>query len=208
MKKRFYINNLKQTYIDIELKEDNEGRPVYTSSGNMRGYGCGQILDGIVEKYPSSLVKMLHGLWVRNHLNDMNAGCQHQRDMLLGNDKIILKKYILKSQYTNQKQQIKDKIMQNIQKDGITNIDKESQFILNLKFSLNDIEIELNEDILQYYDLVKTEVKSSGWVNYSTFTPSGVLGKACPVCGYKYGTGWQYRAINNDDLLLIKSLLL
>lgn len=37
--------------------------------------------------------------------------------------------------------------------------------------------------------------------------PDGILGKECPVCGYKYGTAWKYMPIPDEDLAIIKKLL-
>lgn len=51
-------------------------------SGNARG-GCGQIkLEGITDYAPGwdhSLLTRFQEVWSRWHLNDMRAGCEHQR---------------------------------------------------------------------------------------------------------------------------------
>lgn len=38
--------------------------------------------------------------------------------------------------------------------------------------------------------LVRTETKAAGWLRPSDH-PAGLLGKPCPVCGYKYGSEWR-----------------
>ena len=109
--------------IDMEFdhrnKEDNDSRyehPIKTSEINFaRGWNAPKWLD-------------LLDIWKHYHLNDMNAGCEHQR--AAGWDKIKL-----------------------------------------------DESKPLTQD------------------NMATWTrpednPKGLLTKACPVCGYKYGTAW------------------
>lgn len=49
------------------------------------------------------------------------------------------------------------------------------------------------------------EKKLRGWVDFEK-DERGLLGKPCPVCGYKYGHGWQYMEIPSDDLKKIKEL--
>lgn len=34
-----------------------------------------------------------------------------------------------------------------------------------------------------------------------------MIGKPCPVCGYKYGTSWVYQEIPESDLLRIKEII-
>lgn len=50
-----------------------------SNSGNCKG-GCGQIrLDNITKPAPGIDIKKLQEIWDRWHLNDMRAGCEHQR---------------------------------------------------------------------------------------------------------------------------------
>ena len=48
--------------------------------------------------------------------------------------------------------------------------------------------------------------KLLGWL-YPNEHPDGILTKECPVCGYKYGTKWNYFEIPADDLKIIEELL-
>lgn len=48
--------------------------------------------------------------------------------------------------------------------------------------------------------------KLLGWL-YPNEHPEGILTKECPVCGYKYGTKWNYFEIPENDLNRIKELL-
>lgn len=64
---------------DIEIKNKKENQPVFTMSGDYGG-GGGQIFDHV--KPRTEAQKELIKLWNENHLNDMNAGCQHQRALM------------------------------------------------------------------------------------------------------------------------------
>lgn len=42
---------------------------------------CGQILDTLTPFYPQNeLFKQIYSIWKEYHLNDMQAGCEHQRE--------------------------------------------------------------------------------------------------------------------------------
>lgn len=75
--------------LDITLKiKDN--KPVFSASGevwNSRHSDIemgGQCIDDIYNEFKGEIenrkqFESIMGLWERNHLNDMNAGCEHQR---------------------------------------------------------------------------------------------------------------------------------
>jgi hypothetical protein len=50
------------------------------------------------------------------------------------------------------------------------------------------------------------EEKALGWLTPEEH-PDGLLGRACPVCGYKYGHDWKYFPIPESDLNEIRELL-
>ncbi len=59
--------------------------------------------------------------------------------------------------------------------------------------------VKLNAELAPYYEPKKPlfpgdsgpfETKTRGWVSFDE-NEAGILGKPCPVCGYKYGTAWQ-----------------
>lgn len=71
--------------VEWELKETSKGMVFSMSGGiwNPRGsdyYTCGQCIDEIAGYFPNDakLQSMLK-VWERWHLNDMKAGCEHQR---------------------------------------------------------------------------------------------------------------------------------
>ncbi len=44
-----------------------------------------------------------------------------------------------------------------------------------------------------------------GWISPREH-PEGLLGKACPICGYKYGTAWKQRDVPEDVLVFLSEL--
>ena len=50
-----------------------------------------------------------------------------------------------------------------------------------------------------------TEEKALGWLKPEEH-PEGILGKPCPVCGYKYGTSWLREEVPEDVLQFLYSL--
>ena len=63
----------------------------------------------------------------------------------------------------------------------------------NLKNFVESYSPEINEN----YKIYKTEEKALGWLSPEEH-PEGILGKECPVCGYKYGSGWLYEEVPED----------
>lgn len=51
----------------------------------------------------------------------------------------------------------------------------------------------------------KTETKGNGWVHPNEH-PEGILGKACPVCGYKYGHAWKKEEVPADVIAWLEAL--
>ena len=76
-------NNIVKAEIEIECKKENQ--PVFSMSGDY-GSGGGQIFDHV--KPRTEAQKELITLWKKYHLNDMNAGCEHQRALGWGDKKI------------------------------------------------------------------------------------------------------------------------
>lgn len=64
--------------VKVTLKNNESGRPVFSARGEYCG-GMGQCLDHIEPKNEAQ--KLLIDLWKKYHLNDMNAGCEHQRNL-------------------------------------------------------------------------------------------------------------------------------
>lgn len=74
------------------------------------------------------------------------------------------------------------------------------------KYHLNDMHPEcIHQHELGWEEIAKEKIdgKAKGWLYESQ---GGILGKPCPVCGYKYGSAWIYHPIPENDLQEIKKL--
>lgn len=85
--------------IEYELLQGEHG-PVFSACGNVWNdigsdcYSCGQNIDAIVRLFPhNKRVKRIAEIWTQYHLNDMNAGCEHQRANWDLSKKVEIEKY-------------------------------------------------------------------------------------------------------------------
>ena len=151
------------------------------SSGNCAG-SCGQFIMSFKEYdhrgYHSiddiilatgwtreTLIKFFD-LWDRWHLNDLKAGCEHQRAM--GWDKVLL---------DDSKPKSHDNMAAWKYPESWKN--KAARFL----YDNNILWVHIPKQIKKKLKLFSLATKDTH--------PRGVLCKPCPVCGYKYGTSWK-----------------
>lgn len=222
MKLRFY-NGTHTFIINLELKnKDNKEQLVFSASGTLyRGKNCldrfcisaGQNLDDILEfiktmdnKKDIKKLLLIHDLWKKYHLNDMHADCEHAINEKEASKKVIVYEYSYKGYLSYFEPKLKQLQNNKILKDNIK-FNKACKIISKYRYSFKTTQ-KPPKKVLKYYKLKNKEVKTLGWVNYDKdLTPNGILCKPCPICGYKYGTSWNYRPIPQKDLLKIKKLL-
>lgn len=190
--------------VTVELKQKQDGS-VLSIRGDLRepsGHSCGQNLDSINEYFGDNpLFQKLYAYWKLYHLNDMNAGCEHQRAMGWGKKRIIIGEYELKQEIYTRKNKILKNAENSLKETGFATITNEEQAIINMPFSIKG-EIKPRDG----YELKEQEEKWSGWV-CSKDHPEGVLTKPCPVCGYQFGSKWLFEPIPQKDLEDIISLI-
>lgn len=79
---------------------------------------------------------------------------------------------------------------------------KDQSFYASLPYFL-DVYEDQNMEILSYYEPYnnsihgKSETKTRGWIRFDQ-SELGLLGKPCPVCGYKYGTEWKKEEVPKE----------
>lgn len=90
----------KDCLVDVEIKltETEDGKQRLSICGNVWNsrktdlHAGGQCYETIRELFPNNdKVKRIVEIWERWHLNDMNAGCEHQRALGWGKDTVVLK---------------------------------------------------------------------------------------------------------------------
>jgi hypothetical protein len=130
--------------------------------------------------------------WHVYHLNDMQAGCEHQQAAGLTDKTLTIAHYKLNSETSQRQSKIEDDIKQQFKIKTAATLTTEEKNIYNLPYFL---EIPAGEDypepehVKKFYAFDKTEEKTAGWLSQEEH-PEGELSKPCPVCGYKYGTTW------------------
>lgn len=96
-KETFNLGEIKidkhEHFVDVEitLETYDDGKEVFSASGNVYGIYSGQCLDFIMEhinelKY-HELFRRIYYFWKRYHLNNMHAGTKRQEDYLKTIDK-------------------------------------------------------------------------------------------------------------------------
>ena len=179
----------------------------------------GQCLDEIAPHIKNPIFSEILRLWKLYHLNGMHPECEHQA--ALGWREIAAKKITLyhwrMSRDALEKQVAAKLAAVDALKCGQKFIPtKEQQFFASLDYSLTTSDDVLPEDKAEYYEPERaslyaegrrhTEVKELGWLRENEH-PDGVLLKPCPVCGYKYGSGWKHFPIPKEDEAIIYKLL-
>ena len=183
-------------------------------SGDCRG-NCGQInrylseMTNLHDGWTRPMVNQLVQYWDRWHLNDMRAACEHQRELGWLEDakkEATLYNFRLKQEISRLQTTIKDNIIKTIKLNEIYIPKDNDAFILNLPYSIKTHTETLGDKISAYYEPKKplytgddgfTETKTLGWLNEEDH-PEGILSKACPVCGYKYGTKWLHEEVPQE----------
>lgn len=189
--------------IEMELRKEDD-KEVLSVIGYVNKVVSGQCRDVVLEYYGDNpLAAEICDLWEKYHLNNMYPDCEHGINEKLADKKITVNTYRQTIETITKINDIKDKIHRKIIEYGSAAVSPDEQLLLSLPYERTN---NIPPSLQPYYKLVKTEKKRARWVFY-TEHPDGVLCKPCPICGYKYGTKWNYRPIPEKDLTRIKELI-
>ena len=209
--------------VEMEYKQDRGKKRLSVSANvwNTRRSDIicgGQCLDTIAPYMDSPIFSEIFRLWKAYHLNDMHPECEHQH--AAGWDKLASKKVTLyhwrmtRAAITEQDNAKKAALSALTAGETFTPT-TEQTFFAGLSYSLTTWTETPPAELAKYYepkkplypgDIGHTETKALGWLKESEH-PDGLLSKACPVCGYKYGTSWVYFPIPVKDEKIIYKLL-
>jgi len=203
------------------------------SNGDARG-SCGQIEmdlkpESFVEFAPgwsAEAVEKLLATWRAWHLNDMRAGCEHQRAAWHPEAEITLTKYGIEWPLVRQLEKDTQAAMEatySFRADltdqhavnyarkysGAAELLYAIRFELGLEsYSWKTMDPEWFESIarrthnfeqVRPHIKTRTEKKTAGWV-YPKEHKDGLLGKPCETCGYEYGTQWLHEPVPDEVL--------
>ena len=201
--------------VEIEYTEKQNGQKVFSVCGNIWNAThtdiiCGgQCLEEIARYIKTPLFNEILRLWRLYHLNDMHPECTHQAAagwLEQAGKRVKLYSFCLTTESITKQREIKSKVLAAAQ-NGESYIPTASeQTLLNMEYSITIPEESLPASLAAFYKPGKVEEKLCGWLKESEH-PAGILCKPCPVCGYKYGTAWNYVAIPEQDEKIIYAIL-
>jgi hypothetical protein len=167
-------------------------------------YTCRQCLDEIAKLFPkSSKVQQMHQVWKRWHLNDLRAGCEHQRAEGWGQEQLVVKTYTTTTEaYQLREKGIGEAVAAALE-GRVAVLTPEQRYMMGPDWFRDVFDLE-SHPLPQLFKLKKEETKQSNWVHQHEH-PRGVLSKPCPVCGYRYGSAWLKEEIPEAVLAVIRS---
>lgn len=176
------------------------------SNGDCAG-SCGQIVDHLAadirELSPGWTPEMLNQFvetWNAWHLNDLRAGCEHQRAENWGREEVEVITYGYATETRKQRERIEREALERLRACGTATITEEEREIISLP---REKKGPIHPG--PYYKERNRETKLTSFL-YPDEHPAGVLTKPCPVCGYKYGSQWLKEDVPQDALNWLKSL--
>ena len=209
--------------VEMEYKEDGDKKRFSVSAivWNARHSDIvagGQCLDTIAPYIKSPVYSEILRLWELYHLNDMHPECEHQHAEgwhKLASEKVTLYHWRMTQEASKAQDEAKKAALSALKVGETFTPTKEQAFFAGLSYSLTTWTETPPTELAQYYEPKKpfypgdkghTETKALGWLHENEH-PRGILSKACPICGYKYGNGWQYFPIPAEDEKIIYKLL-
>ena len=203
-----------RVFVSVEFRDGRlsiSGVEGPLGNGDCRG-SCGQCIDAaaVAEDCPGSLTgdqrKLLVDVWRRWHLNDMRAGCEHQRRDNWGRDEIEVVTYGLTSEAHRLRRAAQEEAEAAALEGRVADLSPAGKFLIGPDW-LRDRHSPPDADspLSGLFEVRKRETKATGWVRQSEH-PLGVLSKPCPECGYKYGTAWLKEDVPGDVIEFLESL--
>ena len=221
MNKVLNIGTLDGRKVEIEVKV-RDGNLSITGSSR---YSFGQIDDELRKRIDEinfkngcnreKLLKLLD-IWDKWHLNGMHPECEHQMELgwdKEGKDTVQKYTFTLSTDTIRKKEKLKEEIISGFLCQEEVENTKERRELLSMPYRkviyTNDIETSINIiDSMKAkgYDYDGVEPVARGWISYSESQKYGILGKPCPVCGYRYGTGWKRVELTSDVVNFLEGL--
>lgn len=193
------------------------------SNGDCWG-GAGQCMDALkdtslvlTDGWTKEGVEQLYDVWERWHLNDMRPECEHQRAAgwcEKAQQKVTLYHWRLTSEALNSANKAKKAALDALEAEETFTPTAEQTRLAALPYLLTTHTAELDAEYAPYYEAKKpiyagdmdhTETKMLGWLTQEQH-PEGLLSRACPVCGYKYGSAWLYEEVPENVVTWLHDL--
>lgn len=142
--------------------------------------------------------------WHRWHLNDMKAGCEHQRATWHPEAEVEIVTYRLDSEAWKQQDEIKRRALKGLEQGLTVHYTADEREVMALPWETTTAP-DADSSGSGRYSVQKRETKRAGWV-YPAEHSAGLLMKPCEVCGYKYGSAWLFEEVPADVVAFLASL--
>lgn len=191
------------------------------SNGDARG-GAGQIVMSFKEcdkrghlslsdiqpapGWDADKIKRFFDAWNEWHLNDMRAGCRHQRAEGWGDEELEVVTYGLTSEAHRLRNDALAEAADAARDWRIANLTEAGKFLIGPDW-FKDRHSPPDADSPQsgLFEVKKRETKRANWVRPDEH-PRGILGKACPECGYQFGSSWLTEEVPAEVIEFLESL--
>lgn len=180
-------------------------------NGDARG-SCGQCEDALsrlvsyAPEWTPERAEALRATWERWHLNDMRAGCEHQRAAWDPSESIEVVSYRLTSEAHKLRREALEEAESAAREGRVAELTPTGRALLRVDwYKALHAPPDADSPLAGCYEVDKRETKRAGWV-YPTEHPKGLLTKPCGVCGYKYGSEWKREEVPDDVLAFLVSL--
>jgi len=180
------------------------------SDGDARG-GCGQIdpaeetFTNYAPGWDAEKVAEFARIWKRWHLNDMRAGCEHQRaNWPSPSEQVEVVTYKLTTDALIAQNRVRSRIAQDMTALGKCELTAEERELYALPYTTTQTP-DADGPTAGRYEVKTREQKAIGWLGADEH-PRGILGKPCEVCGYKYGHAWLTEEIPAEVIAWLSNL--
>jgi hypothetical protein len=142
----------------------------------------------------AEMMDRLRDYWDRWHMNDMRAGCEHQRERWAKPVQVERHRFVLNHETLAAQRELRRRIDKEVAATGsMTPLTAEEKHLHNLRYD----EWSHDANPPEHYEYKESEKKYSNWYSPAEH-PKGILCKPCEVCGYRYGTQWLYEEVPQE----------
>lgn len=229
---KVYTRSGKETNKDAFAKIEYDGSRLSIAgvvaplaNGDCLG-SAGQCVDVIRNGIPTDnwtreMLDKFCDIWDRWHLNDMRPYCSHMKE--LGWDKqaselVRIEEWSITKEALEERSLTEKRALASLRNGEAFAPTPEEVAYANLPYSIKlyngeSIEKAYGNFYASVYKLKEKDVlgqsmvqqKTRGWISYKD-NKIGLLGKPCPICGYKYGTAWKLEDVPQDVIEWLESL--
>lgn len=200
-----------QIFVKVEYMEGRlslMGVEGPTRGGN--AISCGQIgvksIDGLSKGWTPEMVATLVTIWDRWHLNDMRAGCEHQRAQDWGSEELEVITYKLNHEGWNLRRKAEAAAKVAAMAGEVADLSEEERATLAFDLGVKHYHApDADGPLSGLMEVDKREKKRAGWTRPDEH-PRGVLTKPCPVCGYKYGSAWLREEVPDEVIETLRNM--